>query len=357
MRILFVNNYAFVPQVVGGIEISTLDLCLALQARGHAPAVLCSIVEGDGLYLWNRLKSKLLRQNFPVDRGTGVPVYRGWSPQSGLAEVGARVRPDAVIVQGGHISSYEIAARSAQLGYRTFYYTHDVGVIVKGTPLPDLRDVRWIANSAFTARTLAEKLDVPSAIVPPLFRADFYRGQATGERVTMVNPRPEKGGDIAVRVAELCPEIPFRFIEAWSAGHPDVERLKARATRLPNVEWMPVQTDMRAVYAASRLLLMPSQVAETWGRVITEAQFRGIPAVASAIGALPETLGPGGIALPPQAPAEEWAAAVRSLYADAGRHAEFSAAAQRYAMREELTPAAQVDTLLQYLQSEPTARA
>ena len=109
----------------------------------------------------------------------------------------------------------------------------------------------------------------------------------------------------------------FQFIEAWTAGHPEVAKLKARAQRLPNVEWLQAQADMRTIYATTRVLLMPSQCRETWGRVITEAQFRGIPAVTSDLGALPETLGPGGIVVPAQAPAEEWAAAVRNLCTDA----------------------------------------
>lgn len=338
MRILFVNGYAFLPQVVGGIEVSTLDLCLALNKIGHDTAVLCSVVSGDRLWLWNRIKSKLTGQQFPSDKKCGLNVYRGWSTINGLQEVAEREQPDAIVVQGGLYNSYEIAAKSAQLGYRTFYYTHDLGVILSGKPLPPMQGVTWIANSAFTARTLNTRLGVECEIIPPLFRADSYKTQVVGKAITMINPRPEKGGEIAVTAAELCPDIPFQFVEAWSNQHPDVLKLKARAIRLPNVTWLPVQNNMRAIYGATRILLMPSQCEETWGRVITEAQFLGIPAIVSQIGALPETMGNGGVAIDAAADAETWVKEIRRLYGDQDMYRRYSDAAKTHALRDDLNP-------------------
>ncbi len=54
--------------------------------------------------------------------------------------------------------------------------------------------------------------------------------------------------------------------------------------------------DTRSVYAATRVLLVPSQwKAETWGRVASEAQFSGIPVLASDVGGSPEAVAPGGV--------------------------------------------------------------
>ena len=95
---------------------------------------------------------------------------------------------------------------------------------------------------------------------------------------------------------------------------------------------------MAATYGRARLLLIPSQWQEAWGRVASEAQINGIPVVGSDIGGLPEAIGPGGILVPPKAPVESWTAAVRTLWFDDQRYAELSAAAQRYSEREELDP-------------------
>ena len=62
--------------------------------------------------------------------------------------------------------------------------------------------------------------------------------------------------------------------------------------------------DMRSVYARSRLVLVPSQCDEAWGRIVTEAQISGVPALASDAGGLPEAVGPGGILMPRNAPPE-----------------------------------------------------
>jgi glycosyltransferase involved in cell wall biosynthesis len=336
MRILFVNSYGFLPQAVGGIEVSVLDLCRSLQAHGHDVAVLCSLLDGDALWLWNRVKKQLLRRPFPMDRHMGVRVYRGWLPVRGIDDIARRERPDAIVVQGGAINSYEIAAESVRLGYATFYYAHDVGVLRAGTPLPDMSGVRWIANSPFTAQVLKQHLGVASDIIPPIFHAEKYRVERAGDCVTMVNPRLEKGGDCAVRVAELCPELPFLFVEAWASQHPDVLKLKAQASRLPNVTWLRAQPDMRQIYARTRLLFTPSRCEETWGRVITEAQFSGIPTLASDIGALPYTSGPGGALLPADASPEDWAQLIRNIYTDDAEYGRLSANALQYSQRDEL---------------------
>ena len=67
-------------------------------------------------------------------------------------------------------------------------------------------------------------------------------------------------------------------------------------------------------YAEARILLVPSVWEEAWGRVVTEAQVNGIPVLASAIGGLPESVGPGGILVPPGSDIEVWNAHLRELW-------------------------------------------
>ena len=183
MRILFANESPFLPQLVGGIEISTLDLTHALRERGQDPAVMSSLVSQNVLWLRNRVMGKLLRQGFPMDRYRELRVYRGLNVPMGLAEVTAA---------SGPTSSWRKAVRAMptrsrrtvrrRLGCKTFFYTHDLGVILRREPLPDLEGVTWIANSAFTARTLLSHLSVSCAIVPPLFRPEAYPNRIAGGR-------------------------------------------------------------------------------------------------------------------------------------------------------------------------------
>ena len=40
MRVLFVSNYPHLPDIHGGLQTTTHDLCLAIQAMGAAAGVL-----------------------------------------------------------------------------------------------------------------------------------------------------------------------------------------------------------------------------------------------------------------------------------------------------------------------------
>jgi glycosyltransferase involved in cell wall biosynthesis len=338
MRILFVNGQAFLPQLVGGIETSTLDLCLTLQKNGHDPIIMSGLVHGGFLWLKNRARSYFANQRFPYDIYQGLRVYRGWHIAAGLPEVVQRENPDAVVVQGALSTSFEVAAASLRLGLPTIYYTHDASLILNTTPLPDLRDIEWIANSAFTASLLQSRLNLSPRVIPPLIRAEEYRATSSRRAVTMINPRPIKGGAIAVAMAEQCPDIPFQFVEAWNGSDREVAKLKAHAKSLNNVEWLPVQKNIRHIYEQTRLILAPSQCPETWGRVVTEAQFLGIPTIASNMGALPETVGPGGIVVDAAADIAQWTQALRNLWDDDVAYRRYSDAALNYAQRAEISP-------------------
>ncbi len=106
---------------------------------------------------------------------------------------------------------------------------------------------------------------------------------------------------------------------------------------------------MRPVYAATRLVLMPSVVEEGWGRVVTEGQLSGIPALVSDRGALPETVGDGGVVVPLHASAEAWQQAFDRLWDDRAFYAERARAALARAEAADLQPKAIIGRLLDLL--------
>jgi glycosyltransferase involved in cell wall biosynthesis len=139
---------------------------------------------------------------------------------------------------------------------------------------------------------------------------------------------PHKGQDVLVAALAGLPQPGWR---CTVVGSPDREpgfaaRLRRQATTAGLGDRIAFRgpcrhEDLAAVYAAADLLVAPSRV-ESYGMVVTEALAAGLPAVATAVGGLPEALGttPGGLPgllVPPDDPAA-LRAALAAWLRDAG---------------------------------------
>lgn len=352
MRVLFATNHSYLPQRAGGSESCTHELCVEFLALGHEVAVLASIEVRGLLGARNRFHRKVVRRyRFPEDRVMGYPVYRGWLPVRGVDEVLRRFRPDVVVVQAGR--PLELAAAFSERGTPCVVYLHDVLFDdLGGTPRAGGNPL-YVANSAFTARRAREVFGIRAQIVPPLVRRERYETPTSRRHALLVNPDPMKGGGIALDLAEARPDIPFVFVECW----PDnrlLREYRRRAAAARNVRWRGRVGDMRRVYRTTKLVLVPSQVEEAWGRVVTEAQASGIPALASRIGGLAESVGPGGVLVDADAPAPVWIEALGAIWDDRERYESLSRAALDHAGRDEIRPQAITEAMLNILNKHST---
>jgi glycosyltransferase involved in cell wall biosynthesis len=143
--------------------------------------------------------------------------------------------------------------------------------------------------------------------------------------------------DTAFEVARRLPHRRFLFVQGAPLTRRDRAALQARVAKHPNVRFEPPARDMRSIYSRTSILLVPSVVEETFGRVVLEAQASGIPAVARAIGGLPEAVGAGGILIPREASADDWAASVEGIVDDASLTGRLSRAALANAARPEFS--------------------
>lgn len=159
----------------------------------------------------------------------------------------------------------------------------------------------------------------------PVTEADEHRVDSCGERVTIVNCSKDKGIKTVWRTAHRLPSVPFLGV-LGSYGH----QLEPRT---PNFEVMRSQLDMRAVWARTRILVMPSAF-ETWGMVGVEAMCNGIPVIAHPTPGLCESLGGAGIFVN-RDDIDGWVEAIRDLD-DPDHYAAASVAAR--ARFEELEP-------------------
>lgn len=350
MRILFTMGHPHLPQGGGGVQSSTHHLARRLSERGHPAAVACTLNGGDWTALRARIAKRLARSRFGVDTRLGYPVYRAWD-LGAIGEVAARFRPDVAVVQHGR--PVETARRLRACGVPVCFYFRNVEFEDMGGDPRAIDGAGFIANSRFTASRAREALGVEAAVVPPGIDPAQYRTQSTRRTVTLINPHPLKGGDIAAEVARRCPDIPFVFVETWSESRtPEARAALAQSLAgLGNVTVVPRTGDMRGIYGHTRILLAPSRWEEAWGRVACEAHCSGIPVIGSRRGGLPEAIGEGGVLLDPDGPIEEWTAAVRRLWDDEAEYARLVEAAHAAARRPILNDDVQLATLLGELEA------
>lgn len=346
MRVLFLSTSPCLPQLVGGAQWSVHYFAQGLRERGHEVKVLAALRNGGWLGFRNKVTRALTKTACPVDRAMGYPTARGWDLSRGLRAAAASDRPDVLLVVGIGSQPVPLAQEALSLGIPVVYLVMDVMFDSHGGPLSALAPARFVANSEFTARRLADRYGCASTVIRPPINTARCQVAGTGRKVVMVNPQQSKGGLVALALAEARPDIPFVFYEAWSG---DISAIRQKADSLPNVEWRGPVLDPRKVYEEARILLAPSQAEEAWGMVASEAQCSGIPVLGSDIGGLAESIGDGGIRLAPDAAPGEWLRALDLLWNEPQRWSEYSAAARRRAQRADIQIGAQVAALDQVI--------
>jgi len=306
MRVLFVSDYPHLPQIRGGLQTTTHDLCLAIDTMGAEAAVLCGLSEhapaaADGAQGGSR-----------SDNDLGYLCIRAASPVQALPLVASAWNASVIVVQSG-TALIPVLLASLDTGRPTAVYLHNVEMHqLRGTLTPD-PSLLFLANSQFTADRWRTLCGIDCAVVPPIVRPDAYLAGTTGSKILFVNPTPIKGVEIMFALAAECPDLQFLVVESWNLEPRWRDPCRRRAQGLGNIQWQEATDDMRPVYAQARVLLMPSVWEESFGRTVVEAQLNGLPVLASDRGALPQVVGAGGLTVSPHAPVEDWARALRTL--------------------------------------------
>ena len=330
--VLLVTGTAYLPQVIGGVELNTHEMATELNRRGCKTAVLAKLSPRDAFGVTRLLSTYWRGSRISLDQNLGYEVYRSRNP----CELSDVPLPDVAVIQNGNM--LELAEAFARRGVPCVAYFHGLPFECAEHDWPPAAMRRWfagyIANSTYTATRFRARCGIDAHVIPPVFNPARY--QTSGERrfVTFINPVAHKGVELALALAALCPEIPFRFVKAWPLSPGQSIRLKRRIAQLRNVQLLERRSDMRSIYAATRVLLVPSKPGhETWGRVASEAHFSGIPVLASDVGGLPEAVGPGGTIMSIDASPKAWAGALKRLWTDRAYYDAKSAAALAYSGR------------------------
>ena len=344
MRVLIALAEPFLPQQTGGAQTSSLELLSAFRNRGLDVAIATTLKRKSIMGVHAMAQMGLRRRHFDLNTFNGYPTYRVEKIGLHIEQAIDHFQPDAVLVQA--MNAMPVAHRINALGVPIAVYWRDAQLHrMNGSPVG--LTARYLANSRFTANFYQARFGVESVVVPPLIdRTRYVAKEHTRRSVVFVGTVPEKGLELAINIARLCPDIPFTFVESWILPRKRRLVVKAMLQQTPNVRFVPYLKSMISIYAEARILLAPSQWEEGYGRVASEAHMNGIPVIGSRIGGLTEAIGQGGICLDPRAPAAEWADCLRGLWNNNVAYSRLARAAEEYSWRAELNPVWAIDRVI-----------
>jgi glycosyltransferase involved in cell wall biosynthesis len=337
MRVLFATGRLYAPDRIGGAEESVDSLLKLAQAEGHLCEAVAQIRPGPKsqyLRLARRLTGRRGWKGWP-DRRNGYVTYRGlsWTLPELVFDRIQSFEPAVVLTQLQR--SDEIIDVARACGVPVILRVCDADFLHNGDQLKK-SGCLVMSNSDFIAGWVRERFGVGSQVVYPFVDLDRYRvSRPDPDLITLVNPSPVKGGDLALDVAARLPRRRFLFQEAWPLSSVEEQELRRRVGFVPNVTLGRPTRDMIGVYRSTALLLVPSRWEEAFPRVVLEAQVSGIPVVGRGVGGIPEAVGAGGIVMSASAGAAEWADAIESVLSDRARYDALSEGARANAARPE----------------------
>lgn len=321
------------------------DICVALREQGIEATVFCGLSlrqSGGARYMLQVLADP--RRGLARDVPYGYPVFRARDPVAAVSRLVRLARPSvAVLNPGGQLA---LAEQFIESGVPVIVYIRDALFHQLDGPVYQGPDIRYVTNSEYLARRFAEVYGITPTCIPPLVQPERYRVEPKKKNVTFICPIPQKGLEIASRLAACRRDIPFVFVESWSLRAVSRLRRYRHIRKHGNITLRNSTDDMRDVYRDAKIVLVPSLWDEGWGRVVSEAQLSGIPILASNRGGLPESVGPGGVLVDPSAGFTDWERALSRIWDDPAEYERLAALALQHARRPEFEPQSLITRLL-----------
>ncbi len=365
MRILYVHNDYATPS---GEEHAVKALAELMRAHGHEVA-------------WFRRSSAELRGAPAAHAKAFFTGIHNPSAARALAGVLDKFQPDVVQVQNLYpLISPSIFTPLRRRGipvvmrcpnYRIFCPNgrhlvkgrvcnlcvgpgHELWCVVRNCQESFFKSVGYAARNAAARMTGRIRDGVDVFIVQSKFQRDLFAARGIprdrieivpglapdvteppwtiGRYVTFVGRvSPEKGIETFVRAAHLNAEIPCA-VAGDDRSMPDLRRQGTG-----NIEWHGFldHASLDAVYAQSRIVVVPSRWYEGFPNVIVQAMMMGRPVICSAIGGLPDIVEDRrtGLLFNPDN-AAELAQKIRFLYTRPGLCRQLGIAGREKALRE-----------------------
>lgn len=311
VKLLILKPFLFAK--TNGAEISLSENIQLFQEAGHQVEVHCvipgeleaaskALLSEEGLALegWPKsyqLGSCVVKLHF-IDGLVGPHELESQSSyEEAFQEILRSADPDLVWV---HYTDFFAVSAAIQFNPKICWVRQTDNEYPRLKTLEDFVELvpsfRQIQNFLVASEFMKAQMesDFPEArvlhLANPLLNLKQMPPQTNEDYILFVNPVEVKGRDFAIALAKRFPQEKFLFLGNWSNEIP---------TKLPpNVETCPRQKEMAEVLKRAKLLIVPSQWEEAFGRLPLEAMAAGVPVISSDRGALPKTLGEGGLSIP-----------------------------------------------------------
>ena len=143
-----------------------------------------------------------------------------------------------------------------------------------------------IANSIYIAQVIKELYGVDSKVEYPIIDIDRLKlefdslPEAQDVGISFIGDSEVKGLGLAKVIAQSLPEEKFCFYS----------RYHSKRIIEGNIIYLPWEINPAMIYKRAKLVIVPSQWREAYGRVARESYLLGIPVLVSNIGGLPESV-------------------------------------------------------------------
>jgi glycosyltransferase involved in cell wall biosynthesis len=315
MRLLVLENETTSRR--GGQELSLLDVCEGLAARGHS-IVLAYVTSGDLLPRYERICERIIRvPTYAIDRTRTIASTAEW-----ITALWAVRRSVPDVVYANQYQDSLLAAAVRRLLMIPF-------VCHLRLPPPDVfcrqfrvgmgQASRLIAISEQTRREWsargfrADAIDLVYNGIDVARFNDSEDGLAARSRLNLPAAsfivtyagrlHPAKGIEVLLEAFCLVarnhpchlviagPSLPI--LDAAGQPRDYLAELRALASARgigDAITWIASQGDMPRLLRASDLAVLPSLWSEPFGRIVIESMACGTPVVASRVGGIPEIL-------------------------------------------------------------------
>ncbi len=237
----------------------------------------------------------------------------------------------------GSIYRYDDWLTLFNVGNRHIVYIHSEDGLSIWEPIRNRFNL-ILTNSEYMKQQIKGSWNKQALVVLPIPNRDcIAQKKATfSNYITLFNPHPVKGSRIMYELIQRNPQRYFMVVLSWDK-HID---FPTDASLHKRVLIVPAQHNVSEIYSYSRLVLIPSQWQEAFGRVQFEAAANGIPVCVSAVGGMQQYFSDNGILVNDYKNVDRWQKAIeqlddKSTYNKAAQNA--LSMAESYSLKHEIT--------------------